>query len=84
MKRLSIILLVLLGLFLIGEQNVAEEKQMPKVCNLSITFQVYRLNMTASTIAELQGDRLAKFKVDGGFVSGSDTVVAIKTRVCCL
>ncbi len=57
------------------------EKQMHEEHGSSIIFQVYRLNLRANTIKELQGERLAEIKVDGEFVSGNDTVAAVKIKV---
>lgn len=47
----------------------------------SIIFQVYRINLRAKTLEELQGEKLAEMKVDGEFVSGTDTVAAVKRKV---
>jgi hypothetical protein len=57
------------------------EKQMHEEYGSSIFFQVYRMNSRANTIKELQGEMLAEIKVDGGFVSGNDTVAEVKTKV---
>lgn len=46
-----------------------------------ITFQLYRLDLGASTIAELQGERLAELVLDGSTVSGEDTVATVKQRI---
>jgi hypothetical protein len=47
----------------------------------SIIFQVYRINLEAKAVEELQGEKLMEIKVDGEFVSGADTVAAIKKKV---
>jgi hypothetical protein len=47
----------------------------------SIIFQVYRINLQAKAITELQGEKLVEIKVDGEFVSGTDTVAAVKEKV---
>ncbi len=47
----------------------------------TLNFQVYRMNLQAHNIKELQGERLAEIKVDGKFVSGADTVVAVKDKI---
>jgi hypothetical protein len=47
----------------------------------AIIFQVYRINMGAKTLRDLTGDKLAQTKVTGGFVSGTDTVLAVKSKV---
>lgn len=46
-----------------------------------ITFQMYRINLEAKTIDDLQGERLAEIKVGGDFASGTDTVAEIKSRL---
>ncbi len=57
------------------------EKQLQEAYGSSIAFQVYRMNLKANTIKELQGEMLAEIKVDGEFVSGNDTVAVVKTKV---
>jgi len=42
---------------------------------------VYRLNLQADTLVELQGEKLAEIKVDGSFVSMTDTVAVVKEKV---
>jgi hypothetical protein len=57
------------------------EKEMYETYGSSIIFQVYRVDLQASTIKDLQGQKLAQITVDGGFVSGNDTVAAVKEKV---
>ena len=57
------------------------EKQLNEAHGSSIIFQVYRMNLSANTLKELQGEMLAEIKVDGGFVSGKATVAAVKKKV---
>lgn len=47
----------------------------------SLIFQVYRVNLQAKAVDELQGPRLAEIKLEGGFVSGTDTVGAVKRKL---
>lgn len=47
----------------------------------SIIFQVYRMDLQADTLKELQGKKLAEIKVDGNFISATDTVAAAKDKV---
>src|SRR5262245_8064031 len=47
----------------------------------TITFQLFRLDLNATTLAELQGEKLAEVRVDGSWVSGDDTVAMVKDRV---
>src|SRR5512146_1316167 len=61
--------------------HFAQEKELYQAHGSSITFQVYRINLQANTLEELQGQRLAESKVNGGFVSGDDTVAAVKVKV---
>jgi opacity protein-like surface antigen len=58
-----------------------QEKELLDTYGPSIIFQVYRINMQADTMEELQGKRLAEIKVDGDFVSGDDTVSAVREKV---
>jgi len=60
---------------------ISQEKELLDTYGPSIFFQVYRINMQASTMEELQGKRLAEIKVDGDFVSGDDTVSAVREKV---
>jgi hypothetical protein len=57
------------------------EKELYKAHGSSIIFQVFRINVQASTIEDLQSEMLAEIKVDGEFVSGDDTVAAVKAKV---
>ena len=57
------------------------EREMSEAYGSSIFFQVYRINLQVDTIEELQGEKLAEIKVDGEFVSGNDTVAAVKRKV---
>ncbi len=61
--------------------HFAQEKELYEAYGSSITFQVYRLNLQATTLEELQSPKLAEIKVDGEFVSGTDTVAAVKLKV---
>jgi hypothetical protein len=47
----------------------------------TITFQLFRINLKATTLAELQGEKLTEIRVDGSWVSGHDTVAMVKDRV---
>lgn len=47
----------------------------------SIIFQVYWVNWKADSLRGFQGEELAEIKVDGGFVSGSDTVASVKKKI---
>lgn len=57
------------------------EEALLQAHGFSIFFQVYRVNLQARAIQDLQGEMLAEIKVDGEFVSGNDTVAAVKDRV---
>src|SRR5262245_10366068 len=57
------------------EQKLLEEH------GRAITFQVYRPNLAAKTLAELQGQRVAELKVAASFVSGDDSVAAVKEKL---
>ncbi len=65
-------------LYVDGEQKLLDEH------GASIIFQVYRLNLQADTLEKLQGKKLTEIKVDGSFVSGTDTVAVVKDNVLAL
>lgn len=58
-----------------------EEQRLLDAHGPTITFEVYRINMSAITVAELQGEMLAKIKVAGDFVAGRDTVSTVKGKL---
>src|SRR5512138_608567 len=47
----------------------------------TVTFQVYRANLRATNLTDLQGPRLVELTIDGAEISGHDTVAAVKERV---
>jgi len=47
----------------------------------TVTFQLYRLDPQADTIERFQSRRLDEMSVDGGSISGTDTVAMIKERI---
>lgn len=57
------------------------ELELVKQHGTRIIFQIYRVNLGARTIAELQGRRLAELRVEGSVVSGSDTVADVKRQL---
>ena len=57
------------------------EQAMYEAYGSYIIFQVRRINLQADTIKKMQGEPLAEIKVDGAFVSGNDTVAAVKSKV---
>lgn len=57
------------------------EQQMLDEHGMTITFQVYRIDLNATTLEDLQGEKLTEIGVDGGFVSGTDTVTEVRERV---
>ena len=63
------------------KMHFEREQQMLAEYGASIIFQVYRLNLQAGTIKELLGKKLVEIKVDGNFVSGTDTVAVVKDKV---
>jgi tetratricopeptide (TPR) repeat protein len=64
------------------EAHFEQERKLVQEHGLSLTFQVYRLNLRAATLGELQGPKLAEIRVGAGFVSGGETaaMVAMKLR----
>jgi hypothetical protein len=63
------------------KMNIEREQKLLADHGASIIFQVYRLNLQADTLEKLQGKQLAEIKVDGNFVSTTDTVAVVKDRV---
>jgi hypothetical protein len=57
------------------------ERQLHRDHGSSIIFQMYRMNLKANTVKELQGEKLAEIKVDGEFVSEDETVAVVKTKL---
>lgn len=47
----------------------------------NLIFQVYRVNLQAKSLDEIQGSKLAEIIRPGNFVSGNDTVAAVKERL---
>ena len=66
------------------ETHIDREQEMLVEYGESIFFQVYRLNLKADTLKDLQGEKLAEFKVEGSFVSETDTVAVVKEKVISL
>jgi hypothetical protein len=73
------------GSTITGHDAVAEyfdnEQKLHEEYGSSIIFQVYQLNLQASTMKELQGEQLLEVKTDSEFVTGSDTVAKVKEMV---
>lgn len=63
------------------QAHFAEEQRLLDEHGSTITFQVYRPNLLATTAAELQGERVAELKVDAGFVAGGDSVAVVKNKL---
>jgi hypothetical protein len=57
------------------------EQKMLAEYGTSIIFQVYRLNLQATTLKALQGEKLAEVKVAGSFVAATDSVAAVKSKL---
>ena len=73
------------GTMIVGDSAVQSyidhERKLFAEHGAAIIFQVYRLDLLADTLVKLQGPRLAEIKVDSRFVSGADTVAAVKIKV---
>lgn len=63
------------------EAHFEKEQKLLDEHGETITFQVYRPNLAATTAAELQGERVAELKVDAGFVAGGDSVAVVKKKL---
>lgn len=57
------------------------ERKLVEDYGSSLIFHVYRVNLQAKAVDELQGPRLAEIKLEGGLVSGTDTVGAVKGKL---
>lgn len=57
------------------------EKRMLEAHGSSIIFEVFRIQAALDSTKELQSEKITEIKVNGGFVSGTDTVAAVKTKV---
>jgi hypothetical protein len=63
------------------KKHFEREQEMRAEHGASIFFQVYRLNLQADTLEELQGKKLAELKVDGSFGSSTASVAVVKDMV---
>lgn len=63
------------------KKQFEKEKQLHEEHGASIIFQVYRIDVTADSVAAMQGERLAELKVGGDFVAGTDTVASVKAKL---
>lgn len=59
----------------------AKEDQLLREHGSSIIFMVYRINLEAESIGELNGNLLVELKVNEGFASGTDTVATAKAKL---
>lgn len=57
------------------------EQEMLEAYGSNIIFQVHRINLQAHAIEELVREQLAEITVPSDFVSGTDTVAAVKARL---
>ncbi len=63
------------------EAHLEREEELLEQHGATITFQLYRANLAGSTRTEVQGERLAELRIEGGEISGTDTVAAVKQRI---
>lgn len=63
------------------EAHFEREQDLLEQHGETLTFQLYRANLSGNTGAELQGERLAELRIGGGEVSGTDTVATVKQRI---
>lgn len=63
------------------QAHFEREQALEDKFGMNIYFQVYRLNLQADSIEELQGEKLDEVVVDGDFVTGTDTVAAVIARL---
>lgn len=63
------------------QAHFQKERELLDKHGMSIIFQVYRVNLAATSIKEIQSEMLTELKVPSGFASGTDTVVAVKSKL---
>jgi hypothetical protein len=63
------------------QAHFQREQELLDTYGPTIIFLVHRINLQAHSIDELLGEQLAEITVAGDFVSGTDTVAAIKARL---
>jgi hypothetical protein len=63
------------------EAHFEREKKLVEKHGSSLTFQLYRANLAGTTRDDVQGPRLAEQRIEGGEVSGTDTVATVKQRI---
>ena len=63
------------------QAHFEREQALEDTYGTNIYFQVYRLNLQADSIEELQGEKLDELVVDGDFVTGADTVAAVIAKL---
>lgn len=63
------------------QAHFEEEQALLDEHGMSITFQVFRIHLAATSIGELQGRMLTALKVPGDFASGTDTVADVKDKL---
>lgn len=63
------------------QAHFEREQALEDTFGMNIYFQVYRLNLQADSIEELQGEKLDEVVVDSDFVTGTDTVAAVIAKL---
>jgi hypothetical protein len=63
------------------KEYIEKEEDIYREHGATINFQVYRVNLQATTIKDFQGQRLDEIKLPESFVSGDDTVAAVKDKL---
>jgi len=61
--------------------HVEKEQKMYEMHGSFIYFQVYRVNLQATTVEELLDEKILELKVDNKFVTGDDTVATVKEKI---
>ncbi len=63
------------------EAYFEQEKALVDEHGATITFQLFRLDLQATTFDEFQSGKLAEHRVDGDWISGEDTVAMVKDKI---
>jgi len=63
------------------ENYFAEERALLEEHGSTITFQLFRIDLSATTLEAFQGECLVDHQVGGDFVAGTDSVRQVKGRL---
>lgn len=58
-----------------------KEEKMLRTHGPTLTFEIFRMDLQANNVKDLQGPMLAELKLNSNFVSGVDTVESVKNKI---